>query len=604
MKRILTHKLFWFFAVMFLTLGIGVFSEYAPDSFYKTLNTVWQGWWGKKAKLPHLEEIFGYTVYYFLWVTVAFLALTWKEISPKEFFKDVRVPLFWGVVLASVVFLAIPTDFRVLADETNLLSTSLSLYLNKSLYNILHVLPYYDSLHIVHEELAARPALYPFLISLLHTLFGFHWYFGFVVNFFVGVLLITTVVKFGREIKDTAFGVTAGILVAAFPIFAITVTSTGFDTINAAFMTLVFVQIRRFLKEPNDRTTETLILLTILAAQCRYESILLVFPVGIAFLSRIKFVVEQRHSWRFPLLPFLGLPLLWQRILNKHVANAGDNNDEAFGLKYFWDNLEGHLRYFFKPLDNPNPTAFWILIIAVTGFVAFCVIHFAGKKRVYDQNVSTDEKVKAVCKVDVFWYALVLLGLALSAIIHLTYYFGNPEKPWISRLAVMYVPLIAVWAAYGLSVLFRMSSRPAMLILPAVFLLFHYLPVSYQNEAGKSLMLAREFKKIHAFFKDKPIDAQLIISGRPGMFAALGRGAVNYHHANSKNNKLLNDYARHLYTDIWVIQHVLYDTGEPEEEEELKESFILEPVFEFQNSAEEFVRISRVKSQPPLPQNE
>jgi hypothetical protein len=240
------------------------------------------------------------------------------------------------------------------------------------------------------------------------------------------------------------------------------------------------------------------------------------------------------------------------------------------------------------------------MILALWGILIF--LYRLNRGEALLQNDKSETSVSGMSRRDtLFWMAMIILGIATSAIVHVAYYFGNPQKPWIARLTVMYVPVIALWAAYALRRLMSQASVSWLYVVPTLFLLVFYLPQANHNDAGKSLMLAREYKKIRAFFSDKPIDAQLIVAGRPGMYAALGRGAVNFGYANSDTKHLLSDFDRHLFTDVWVIQHVQFESGLPEEDETLDAEFILEPVLEFQNSASEYLRISRLKSQKPLP---
>src|SRR5262249_13002962 len=151
-----------------------------------------------------------------------------------------------ALVVTALSFCIVPPAYRVLADETNLISTSLSLSLDRSLNNIIAMMHVTDDrLQIVQQSIATRPALFPFLVAHLHLLFGYHACFGFVVNFFVGVTTLVVIVFIGRELFGLTYGVLAAALLAAFPLYTLVVTSAGFDALNAClFLTLFLCAIR------------------------------------------------------------------------------------------------------------------------------------------------------------------------------------------------------------------------------------------------------------------------------------------------------------------------------------------------------------------------
>lgn len=524
-----------------------------------------------------LDNVFVYSTYYFLWATLLFVLFTLKRDGWRERLCEVRVPLAVGVILTTVVFLAVGTEFRVLADETNLIATSLSLHLNKTLNNVTQALPYYDSLHLIKEEVAARPALYPFIVALLHAVGGFNPAHGFVANFGVSVGMLALITHIGTRLHSRTLGVTAAVLLAAFPLYGLIMTSCGFDAINLLFITAVFWQLRRFIQNPSGRAVELLLLTWVLAAHCRYESIILAVPIAIVFLSRPHTIFAFTYSWRLPLIPLLTLPHIWQRLIAKHLANAGDDNDVAFGREYILPHFKGFLDFFFnRSTDLPN--AWLIVVLAGLGIVLFVVKRLISKERLQPDTI--------------FWFSVSVMGIALIALVHISYYFGDIRKPWIMRLAHIYLGFFCLWAAYLLTEAWRGIGGRIFAGACAVFLLAFYLPLANRNDAGKSLLLYREYKVLRKFFKDKPVDGHLIIAERPGLYVALGHGAVDFGYANNRAEDLKSDLERHLYQEIWVVQHLDYETHEPEES--LNALLPIRPVFSFQNAADEYVRVSQV----------
>ncbi|MFC1896365.1 hypothetical protein ACFL0Q_06860 [Thermodesulfobacteriota bacterium] len=118
---------------------------------------------------------------------------------------------------------------------------------------------------------------------------------------------------------------------------------------------------------------------------------------------------------------------------------------------------------------------------------------------------------------------------------------------------------------------------------------------SVENRFQNSLTLPRHFRVVMDFLRLHPSRNILIITDRPGLYAAQDYGAVNFLHANGHKESLCRELSRHLYEEIYVVQEVPYDTKEPANGQQLDQYYGLETVYELQNRAETFIRISRVK---------
>jgi hypothetical protein len=70
-------------------------------------------------------------------------------------------------------------------------------------------------------------------------------------------------------------------------------------------------------------------------------------------------------------------------------------------------------------------------------------------------------------------------------------------------------------------------------------------------------------------------------------------GAMSFE-AAKRDPHLLTALERRLFTDVYVIQQLLYSTGKPAPGYELWPDRELQPVFEFQNDADVLVRVSKL----------
>lgn len=489
---------------------------------------------------------------------------------------------FWavgtGLALTSLCYLSVEPAFRVLSDETNQLDASLSLYLDRTLKLITQGQYYYSGFHTILTEPTHRGGLFPFCICLCHSLFGYSGNHGFLVNFFASTLTLAAVVRFGQKVLGLACGVIAAVLLASFPLYALVATSSAFEMMNLLLITLVFFQLHRFLEKPDGPELEGLLLLAVLASQCRYETTLLFLPVAAAWYWKRKALVSARLSWRLAVIPLLFLPVIWQRVAMGSNGLGTIPGDAAFfSVAYLWRNVLHALEVFVNPAWRDYPTSPLVFALFLAG----------GALLVKDW---LSEKSSA--RVHPGFVGLVAMGLVGIAGAQLLYSWGDFRHPAAIRFASVYLPAMCLVAAYPLYRLWEKPGMAAPLSVLLVGLLAHGLATASKNDHGNTLTLFREYKRNLEFLKPYPKDGMLIIADRPGMYVAHEYGAVNSSYANKNADKVLESLKRHLYTEVLVIQHVLYKTRQAAPA--LNPKFVLTPVFEYQNGGEDFVRISRV----------
>lgn len=547
-----------------------------------------------------LEPLIAGMVYWFLWATLVLLgvalAIAERGGAAKIEDRGSRIeggwrgilrpwlaPLVAGVVLTTATFLSVEPAFRVLADETNQLDASLSLYLDRALRLVTQGSYHYGGFHPILAEPSHRPGFYPFCINVLHTFFGYSGYHGFVVNFIASALTLAVVVRFGQKLLNLGFGLIAAVLLASFPLFSWTVTSSAFEPVNMLLVALVFHQLHRFLEKPDGLQLEILLLLTVLASQCRYETVLLILPVAVACYWKRHSLAGARLSWRLAVIPLLFLPVIWQRIARGATGLAPVTGEtELFSLGYLWRHALNAVEFYLNPAFKPYPSSPLIFVLALIG---------AGMllKAWFSRNGSV--------RLEPRFAGLLALGLGLIAAAQFSYSWGDFRPVYTTRLATVYLPAICLAAAYPL---YRLCQRPGMAALLAMLLaglLAHGLAVAAKNEHGNTLTLSREYKRNLEFLKAYPRDGTLVIAERPGMYAGHLYGAVNLSYANKNAEKLLTGMRQHLYNTILVIQRVRYKDQQPEAK--LGPKFVVTTVLEYQNGSDHFLRISKVLP-PPL----
>ena len=138
-----------------------------------------------------MYNAFTYLSYYIILALSATWALSlvnlyrYKKYNALIFIQQHWRGILASFLLTSVVFVSVPKYFRVLSDETNLLSVAKSMTFYKHVENITEGRWYYEMFWPTPTTgLEKRPFLFPFVVSLAHTLLGYHVENVFILNYF------------------------------------------------------------------------------------------------------------------------------------------------------------------------------------------------------------------------------------------------------------------------------------------------------------------------------------------------------------------------------------------------------------------------------------
>jgi hypothetical protein len=474
--------------------------------------------------------------------------------------------------LVAVIGGGVPAEFRVLADETNLLSTSLSMVLNGGIGNITEGLFYYDTYHVVTSEPPARPLLFPAATALVHTVLGYDADNGFLVNLAAGFATLLGVVQLGRAFGRPVFGFVAAGLLAGHPLFQLYVRASGFEAMNMALLTWTLVAMVTFSANPSPLRWETAAWAAALAGQCRYESIVTLGPVFLLGLLHHRTLRGQTWSWRTLALPLTLVPLWWQR-QSTSVINAGDKRESAFEADKIVEHLQNARDFFFvtgKGYANSAPFA-WL---AVLGLV-WALWQLRGQLR--------NPRVIAV--------ALFSVGALVIFATHMAYYLGDLRAPFIARYATSYLVPLALLGGLPLAWAASRTGGAALVTGALAVHLAAGVSNAVANQNGASLMLFREYKGVMQALRGLPMSRRIVVADRPGMYVAQRYSAINLATARRDAERYLSNLDRHLYDGLVVIQHVNYQgVASPP----LPESLPLRPWKTFQNNGDHYVRISLV----------
>jgi hypothetical protein len=154
--------------------------------------------------------------------------------------------------VTAVAGFAVEPAFRMLSDEANLVGVSKNLFASKTSTFTVSGKYYYGSYWDVDVAIDRRPTLFPFLVSLLHSVRGYSHENAFLLNLLMLPVFLLVSYRLGKSLGGETFGVVAALFVAAHPVTLISIRSSGFDFLAACFAVLSLKSLLDYCREQSS----------------------------------------------------------------------------------------------------------------------------------------------------------------------------------------------------------------------------------------------------------------------------------------------------------------------------------------------------------------
>ena len=547
---------------------------------------------------PEYNELFFvHSAYYVLLaMLVIYAKVRLTELgSLHAWTKENRAGILITTIVSIVVLAAVSPGFRVLADEANLVGVSKNLFFHKTANLAATGKWYFDNYWNIDEVTDRRPALFPFLTSLLHVIRGYHAENAFHLNAILFVLFVFSSYRLAKRLGGDLFGMTAAIAVAISPNTLVAARSAGFDLLATLLLLVVVASLRDYIDQPSSRQLAALSLTLCLLAHVRYEGWALLGGAATALfaLRIVKSEHLRGHGLVYMLMPVFLLPRYWQTVAKAHDAEQ-PLSASLFRPSSFWHNGVEFLRVMARPWAVNGPHSPLLLILGVCGILLVAI------------QLGSRLRAGQLAARDVRFAAVVAVLLGIEFVVCFAYIWGNPLHPASARLFLWLDTFASFAAAWFLTWLGRRVAASVEsyetwgLALPPVgcaILFVMSVPVASEARFMNALILTRQAAETWRFFERLGEKRILILSDRPGLFTIMDYGALEISTAGGNRNPLY-ELSRHLYKDIYLIQEVELATGRPLPAFDPWPDVETEPVGEFQNTESESVRISRVRVLP------
>lgn len=391
-----------------------------------------------------------------------------------------------GVLAASVwLHLHQPHQFKVMADEVNLLNISQAMHEHRYVYSPGRM-AMRDGVVIAEAgHLDKRPYFFSFLVSIIHDATGYRPANALILNGLLTPLLIAGFWLLGRRLDKRLGGAVAVMALCLLPILAHVVTSGGFELYNLTLIIWTWVFGLRAWDKPNNRRMALAAVSAAALAMGRYESILYAVPVAVVLMAaagRITRAGGRLSPWLAG-VPWLFLPalLLIQISFSRedtYFQWAAKKEAGTFSIRFFPDNFRSAVEFFVlpHPLALGAPLMF---LLGLCGWALFLRPEARGVR-------PADKRA---------WWVGVGFALATMAnvLIFLFFNYGAYAEFITQRISL---PVFAV-AVVGVVWLVKRTARHAerwLLVGLAGFqLVACYLPMVNRDYWFKSYFPAREF---------------------------------------------------------------------------------------------------------------
>ncbi|HZL21276.1 MAG TPA: hypothetical protein VFG23_26310 [Polyangia bacterium] len=540
------------------------------------------------ADIGYAQTLFVYTTYYFLMATV----LCWAGVYLHAG-RDVRREAIaawthdnWpGLVIACVVTviaaLAIHPALRILSDEATLVGTSKNLFASRTATFTVSGKNYYDSYWDIDVAIDRRPALFPFLVSLVHIVRGYSFENVFLFNLLLLPAFVLVSYRLAKSIGGETFGVVAALLVVAHPITLIAVRSGGFDFVALFFSLLVIKSLLDHVRQPTAATLAILWMNLCMFAEIRYESALFILPV-VALLLAFRLVnwsLLRPYAFIYALTPVYLSPRIWQAALRGSVPEQ-EPGVTPFSFEHFVDNAREYFKPVVSPLQDYPAHAGIVIALGLVG----CLLWLQSHRR----GMLAPDWSNPGLRFAIFVGAWMLL----QVIVVFSYVWGRAQAPSAARLFIAVDTFFSFFAAWALTVLLR-RWRPFVAMLIGAAVLAIQVPIAGQHRMLSRLTQTRETATAWRFFANLHEKRILIITDRPELFTIMEYGAMSFETAR-QDPFLFDAFARYLFYDVYVVQQIRSSTNSPLPGYDIWPTRRLETMLEYQNDADVLIRISRL----------
>jgi hypothetical protein len=531
-----------------------------------------------------LRAVYAHLSYYLvlglflLWGACLIRAAREHGFSLSRFVFTNGFGLLWSLLATVIVFIYVEPGYRVLDDETNLISISQSMTFRRTVDLNVTGKALFGNFEPTTTGLSKRPLLYPFFVHLLHTTLGYRVSNAFLMNGIALFGIIFTTYYCTRKFLGPPAAVGASLLLICQPVLLLCATSAGFEVFSLLLSGIVFFSLVGFLKTPNASTFMLFWIHLLAFAHTRYESpafvgVILLLLLCFGYLKRSYF---KSNTIVYALTPLLALPILWQRIigLSSHETPPGVS---PFGVDHLLQNTMIFLQHQLVFGDwLPYASAANLL-----GWAAIALIAIGFKTG----------SIRIENRYAFHFFVILITCLLADLVIHLAFHHGYYIHPNNTRYFIPTV--IALSLAPVVWVVARNRKMATSLLAVGIVAVGIYFPVARANRLSQLQVAIGMEKSISGFLSEQKPDI-LLIARSAINYTVHNLSAVDFYYANMNTDQILMEFKKHAYSDIFVAQEISKIERKAAPGQQLTHELKLEKIKKFPIDSQNHLQISRV----------
>ncbi|MDP0497253.1 MAG: glycosyltransferase family 39 protein [Verrucomicrobiota bacterium JB024] len=496
-----------------------------------------------------------------------------------------------SVLLGSVfLFRAEPLGFKTIMDDHVLASTAMLLHDSREAYVPMRTVSVNSTPMRKLGFVDKRPLFQPFLVSLVHDLTGFRPYNGIYLNAALTPLLLLLLYILAERLGGVGTAVGSVALFCSSPLLSYICAGGGMEPVNLFLIVLTCLLGGFYLQGPTASRLGAFALSGILLAQCRYESVLFVLPVGLVIIWSWVRTRRLLVPWVLILCPLLLIPWLWQNRIFRVDSDAWQMADigeqmEPFGVQYLYDNFGRAIGYFFD-LSTRTPNS-WLLV--GLGSVALLLLLVSGGRR-WRRFGTLPEILQA---------GILFLPGFLALFLLLLCYGWQFDNPVIQRLSLpLHIPLAVAGAYLVFGCLRSRALHRIAWVAIAVYFAAYAYPSTSQRIYARTYQSATEYRLAEKFLYEHQGEPMVMIAENSPFFSLYLDYVVTTPGANERKEEIKYFLQQPTSPPVYAFRFLYYDavsrTLKPSTKTDLDEDFVTEPVWEDAYSEIRKVQVVRI----------
>jgi len=481
-----------------------------------------------------------------------------------------------------------PHEFKVLFDEYVISGVARNMHFDREATFPARAHYFNGRLIVMGSGIDKRPFFFQFLISLVHDVTGYRPENVFYLNAAISFLLLSLVYAIGFNLGGLRLGCFGILLLIGLPLIAQNATDGGYELINLSMILLLYFFGSHYYRTQGSQGLNLFILVAVLLAQIRYESILYVLVVPAVVLSKWYYEKRITMTWLAAASPALLLMPLMSNEIFMSTAGFFQTNpgQHFFSLQYLSDNAGRAVYYLFNPsFDGTNSILLSSVgIVALVFFVMLCI----GKAKEFFVGRKTEVVL-------IFILCITLANTLLA----LCNFWGQWDDPMVSRFSLPLQLLLVVLVLRIIAEFLKARPLPRwMVIVPGIWALLFAVPASARHFATGDIVTDREYAWLIKYLSHKDPSETLTIAGSSLGPILYNMPAISIEEAKARKWQVKACTDGEFYKEVIILQRFMmdYKTGKFAETgpSQLGSGFKLQTLAEKRFRPDIISRISRV----------